>query len=136
MVQVSSQRNEADASASYRALQAKYPSVLGDRQAVIRRIDLHDLQTLQFNLLKVTERTDDESQRSPSFVKGWVDTARALRKKYGARAVIITEGEAGCAIASDKYTARVPAFRIKAVDSTGAGDAFLGGMIAGGQSDL
>jgi len=42
MVQVSSQRNEADASASYRALQAKYPSVLGDRQAVIRRIDLHD----------------------------------------------------------------------------------------------
>jgi hypothetical protein len=42
MVQVSSQRNEADASASYRALQAKYPSVLGDRQAVIRRIDLHE----------------------------------------------------------------------------------------------
>jgi SPOR domain len=42
MVQVSSQRSEVDASASYRALQAKYPSVLGDRPAVIRRIDLHD----------------------------------------------------------------------------------------------
>jgi SPOR domain len=42
MVQVSSQRSEVDASASYRALQAKYPSVLGDRQAVIRRVDLHD----------------------------------------------------------------------------------------------
>lgn len=57
--------------------------------------------------------------------------ARAMRKKYGARAVVITDGEAGCAIASAEFTARVSASRIKAVDSTGAGDAFLGGMLAG-----
>ncbi|TAK50085.1 MAG: SPOR domain-containing protein [Xanthobacteraceae bacterium] len=42
MVQLSSQRNEADAQASYRALQGKYPGVLGSRQAVIRRADLGD----------------------------------------------------------------------------------------------
>ena len=37
LVQVSSQRNEADAQASYRALQHKYPSVLGSRAPLIMR---------------------------------------------------------------------------------------------------
>ncbi len=40
MVQVSSQRNEADAQASYRALQGKFPAVLGSHAPVIRRADL------------------------------------------------------------------------------------------------
>jgi hypothetical protein len=44
-VQVSSQRSEADAQASYRALQAKFPSQLGGREAVIRRADLGDRGT-------------------------------------------------------------------------------------------
>lgn len=39
-VQVSSQRSEADAQTSFRSLQSKYGSVLGDRQPVIRRADL------------------------------------------------------------------------------------------------
>ena len=42
LVQVSSQKNEADAQASYRALQGKYPSVLGSRSPVIKRADLGD----------------------------------------------------------------------------------------------
>jgi sugar/nucleoside kinase (ribokinase family)/D-arabinose 5-phosphate isomerase GutQ len=57
--------------------------------------------------------------------------ARILREKYGSRAVVITDGEAGCAIASDELVDRAPAYQIKTIDSTGAGDAFLGGMIAG-----
>lgn len=40
LVQVSSQRNEADAQASYRALQGKFPAVLGSRAPVIKRADL------------------------------------------------------------------------------------------------
>jgi cell division septation protein DedD len=40
LVQVSSQRNESDAHASYRALQGKFPSVLGSRSPVIKRADL------------------------------------------------------------------------------------------------
>jgi hypothetical protein len=39
-VQVSSQRSEGDALASFRAMQAKFPSALGTRQATIRRADL------------------------------------------------------------------------------------------------
>jgi SPOR domain len=42
LVQVSSQRNEADAQASYRALQGKYPKVLGSRSPLIKRADLGD----------------------------------------------------------------------------------------------
>src|SRR5215510_8337970 len=57
--------------------------------------------------------------------------AGILRKKYGARAVVITDGETGCAIASDQLTDRAPAYQIRTIDSTGAGDAFFGGMIAG-----
>jgi hypothetical protein len=42
LVQVSSQRNEADAQASYRALQSKFPTVLGPRSPLIKRADLGD----------------------------------------------------------------------------------------------
>jgi SPOR domain len=40
LVQVSSQKNEADAQASYRALQGKYPGVLGSQSSVVKRVDL------------------------------------------------------------------------------------------------
>jgi hypothetical protein len=40
MVQLSSQRSETEAQASFRSLQAKFPDELGSRQAVVRRADL------------------------------------------------------------------------------------------------
>ncbi len=40
VVQVSSQRNEADAQTSYRALQGKFPAVLGSHEPLIKRADL------------------------------------------------------------------------------------------------
>ena len=40
MVQVASQRSEADAKTSYRTLQSKYPNVLGGRESFVRRADL------------------------------------------------------------------------------------------------
>ncbi len=42
LVQVSSQKNEGDAQASYRVLQSKFPGVLGSHSAVIKRADLGD----------------------------------------------------------------------------------------------
>lgn len=57
--------------------------------------------------------------------------AQILRQRYNAKAVVITDGEAGCAIASEELTDRVAAYSTKALDSTGAGDAFFGGMLAG-----
>lgn len=40
MVQLSSQKSQGEAEASYRALQSKYPAQLGNREPVIRRADL------------------------------------------------------------------------------------------------
>jgi two-component system, NtrC family, sensor kinase len=56
------------------------------------RLDLHELQTLQSNLLQVMERVDDESQRSPSFVKGAVDTSRTYRRKNVRRVEDVVAG--------------------------------------------
>ncbi len=44
-VQVTSQRSEADAQASFRSLQQQFPSVLGNRQPLIRRADLGERGT-------------------------------------------------------------------------------------------
>ena len=57
--------------------------------------------------------------------------AEAIRAKYGNRAVIITEGDKGCSIAARDTAVRAPAFKVKQIDSTGAGDAFLAGVFAG-----
>jgi sugar/nucleoside kinase (ribokinase family) len=46
----------------------------------------------------------------------------------GPSLVAITMGADGCLIASRKQKVRVPAFRPDVVDTTGAGDAFMGGL--------
>jgi arabinose-5-phosphate isomerase len=56
--------------------------------------------------------------------------ARRLRARFGNRAVVVTDGEAGCAIAADAFEGSVRGCPVAAVDTTGAGDAFLGGLLA------
>ena len=57
--------------------------------------------------------------------------ARAMRERFGNDAVVVTDAEAGCAIAAGDFEGFVPARAVKAVDGTGAGDAFLGGLLVG-----
>ena len=45
LVQVSSQRNEAEAEAQFKSMQSKYPSVLGSQKVVIKRADLGEKGT-------------------------------------------------------------------------------------------
>jgi arabinose-5-phosphate isomerase len=57
--------------------------------------------------------------------------AEGMRARFGNQAVVVTDGEAGCAIAAGGVALRVPAYPAKeVVDTTGAGDAFLGGLLA------
>ncbi|MBM4385092.1 MAG: SIS domain-containing protein [Deltaproteobacteria bacterium] len=59
-------------------------------------------------------------------------SARKLRERYGNEAVVVTDGEAGCAVATAREALRVPAYAVASVvDTTGAGDAFLGGVLVG-----
>lgn len=57
--------------------------------------------------------------------------ARGLRARFGAGAVVVTDGGQGCAIVAEGFEGRVPSLAVKTVDTTGAGDAFLGGLLAG-----
>ena len=57
--------------------------------------------------------------------------AEALARRYGADAVLVTLGSEGAESFCEGRAARLPAARVRVVDSTGAGDAFLGGVIAG-----
>lgn len=59
------------------------------------------------------------------------ELARALATRYGAQAVAITRGEAGALVFADGGALEVPAAKVDVVDTTGAGDAFLGGLLAG-----
>lgn len=49
----------------------------------------------------------------------------------GPRLVAIAQGEDGCLIATREKKVQVPAFRVNVVDTTGAGDAFMGGLSYG-----
>jgi sugar/nucleoside kinase (ribokinase family)/D-arabinose 5-phosphate isomerase GutQ len=93
---------------------------LGDAEQFERALQLADY--IKPSKAAVTEITG----KSDALV-----AAQMLREKYGAKAVIITDGEAGCTISSKGFSERVPAYLTSAIDSTGAGDAFLGGMLAG-----
>lgn len=62
--------------------------------------------------------------------------ARAMREVFECGAVAVTDGAAGCAVAASDFEGFVPAPRVKAVDTTGAGDAFLGGLLVGRAQQL
>ncbi|HVA71679.1 MAG TPA: carbohydrate kinase family protein [Candidatus Limnocylindrales bacterium] len=61
------------------------------------------------------------------------DHERAARKllEMGPKLVAITMGADGCMIASRDKVVHVPGFSVKVVDTTGAGDAFMGGLSYG-----
>ena len=49
----------------------------------------------------------------------------------GPKLVAVTMGAEGCMIATREKTVHVPAFKVNVVDTTGAGDAFMGGLSYG-----
>lgn len=57
--------------------------------------------------------------------------AANLIHQKGVNQVIITMGSRGVFISSDGKQLLLPPFRVEAVDTTGAGDAFNGGLVAG-----
>jgi len=50
---------------------------------------------------------------------------------YGERLLVITLGNEGCLAICDGQTFEVPAYKVRVVDTTGCGDAFMGGLIYG-----
>jgi arabinose-5-phosphate isomerase len=65
-----------------------------------------------------------------------VELGAELARRYGAQQVAVTLGEAGCILIVDGEALQVPAPKVEVRDSTGAGDAFLGGLLAGLRLEL
>jgi len=72
----------------------------------------------ELQLLSGQSVTDTDSAKT---------AARALLKK-GVKTVIITLGANGALLVTDERTSHVPTFKVDVVDTTAAGDAFIGGL--------
>ncbi len=74
------------------------------------------------------------SEGFPELLTGHKDTGSALAamaREYGPAVACVTLGSAGSLAMCQGREIRTPAFDVAVVDSTGAGDAFRGGFIAG-----
>ncbi len=94
---------------------------LGDEQTLLEVLRAADL-------LKPAKRAAQEL--APDAGADALGLARGVRARFGNRAVAVTDGASGCAIAAADFEGFVPARPVKALDTTGAGDAFLGGLLA------
>jgi ribokinase len=63
----------------------------------------------------------------PNTVADWCEAGRRLRR-LGPRAVIVTLADEGAVIVDEEGPRRVPTFPVSVVDTTAAGDAFVGGL--------
>lgn len=77
------------------------------------------------DILKVS---DDEC-RLLSGKDSLVDGTEYLSKTYGVKLIFVTLGAKGSAVRFGEYYAEQPTFDVKTIDTTGAGDAFLGGIL-------
>jgi sulfofructose kinase len=74
------------------------------------------------------------AEHFPTELTGYADHGRALDaigREYGAALVAVTLGGEGSLAWCDGCEIRTPAFDVTCVDTTGAGDAFHGGFVAG-----
>ncbi|MEJ5197844.1 MAG: PfkB family carbohydrate kinase [Anaerolineae bacterium] len=73
------------------------------------------------------------SEEELAFLTGETDFARGAARLWHdrLRLLVVTEGAAGCAYFTPDASGRVPGFAVQAVDTTGAGDGFVAGLLAG-----
>jgi len=92
---------------------------LGTKKELMTAIHLADiLAPCKDAAREITGRTDP------------VEMAEKLLSK-GPKVVAITIGESGCVLATVDQSVKVPGYRVEVVDTTGAGDAFHGGLSYG-----
>lgn len=99
--------------------------MLGTRAELERALRLATILKPTRSAARELTGTGGAARRNP------LRTAEAIRARYQSEAVVVTDGGRGCAIAARGVALRLPAFAVKVVDTTGAGDAFMGGMLAG-----
>ena len=96
---------------------ARYPSRL------LKSVDVAVLNEIELSQATGADLT--ASSRLPAIVAA----CEKLRLK-GARTVVATLGRRGAVVVAAEGTTRVPGFKAKVVDTTGAGDCFVGALAA------
>jgi fructokinase len=73
------------------------------------------------------------SEEEPAFLAGTRDLARGVRTLWheGLRLVVVTRGAAGCAYFTPDGGGDLPGFAVRPLDTTGAGDGFVAGLLVG-----
>jgi fructokinase len=89
-------------------LEAAYPLI----EEVLLQVDFLKCSDEEAQWLFQTEAPQVISQRLPNL-----------------QGVLVTAGEQGCAYQLGENSGKLPAFRVKVVDTTGAGDAFVAGFL-------
>ncbi|NIK78576.1 sugar/nucleoside kinase (ribokinase family) [Paenibacillus castaneae] len=72
------------------------------------------------------------SEEELAFITGTKDLEKGskyISETYGVKLVLITLAEEGCYYRFGQQSGKVPGFRVDTIDTTGAGDAFLGGIL-------
>lgn len=100
--------------------------------ALLRHADILIPNETEFtalvNLLPVTGIDDFTEEKLAAL---GLDDIHALARTFGPSVVIVTLGKRGCLVSQESGFTFIPAHKVKAVDTTGAGDAFVGGFAAG-----
>lgn len=100
--------------------------------AILKHVDILIPNEAEFtalvNLLPATGQKDF-TETSLSLLSN--DALHALCRTLGPAVVIVTLGKRGCLVSQASGPVFIPAHKVKAVDTTGAGDAFVGGFSAG-----
>jgi len=63
--------------------------------------------------------------------RDYIKATGKLIREYGIEAIAVTLGEKGCIVANRDECHHVPAYRVRVIDTTGAGDAFTTGFLYG-----
>jgi fructokinase len=73
------------------------------------------------------------SEEELAFLADTNDPEAAARRLWhpDLRLLVITAGQAGCRYVTPKFSGQVPGFKVKPVDTTGAGDGFVAGLLKG-----
>jgi fructokinase len=98
---------------------ALWPSLAAARREILAALPLAD----------VVKVSDEEAE----FLFGPGSPADHSRRllEHGAQVAAITRGPGGSHVATDTVAVDVPGFEIQAVDTTGAGDGFVAGLLSG-----
>ena len=100
--------------------------------AILKHVDVLIPNEAEFtslvNIIPAVGRTDF-TETALSLLSN--DALHALCRRLGPPVVIVTLGKRGCLVSQASGATFIPAHKVKAVDTTGAGDAFVGGFAAG-----